>query len=137
MPTKKDPSFELLEQKLDLFKDHFDGHMGTVGKTLERMDDRLDRVDVTLGKQQTTLDEHVKRTNLLEDKLEQERKDIADKLAAERKQTAEELEPLKVQSTQVKLLIKVGAAIAAAGGLGGAGFGIKQLIAAIFGGGGH
>lgn len=137
MPKKTDPTYDLIDQKLDLFKEHFDNHLGNVNKTLERMDGRLDNLDVTAGKQQTILDEHVKRTNLLEGKLEEERKAIAEKLAAERKQTAEELEPLKTQSTQVKLLIKVGAAIAAAGGLGGAGFGIKQLVAAIFGGGGH
>ena len=116
MPKKSDPTYGLLEQKLDIFKDHFDGHMENVGKTLERMDDRLDKVDVTLGKQQVTLEDHVKRTNLLEDKL------------------AREIEPLKVQSAQVKLLMKIGAAVIAAGGLGGAGFGIKQLIVAIFGG---
>lgn len=37
---------------------------------LESIDKRLDSVDVTLGKQSIILDEHVKRTNLLEKKME-------------------------------------------------------------------
>lgn len=133
MPKKPDPTYALIDQKLDLFKEHFDTHMGTVGKTLEKVDGRLDTIDVTLGKQQTVLEEHVKRTNLLEEARDLDRKDIAEKLVAERKIVTEELEPLKVQSTQVKLLMKIGLAIVAAGGLGGAGFGIKQLIMAVFG----
>lgn len=121
-PKKTDPMYDLIDQKLDLFKEHFDHHMSSQGKTLERMDTRLDSVDVTIGKQQTVLEEHVKRTNALEDKI-----------IIHQKETDEKIEPLKAQHVQVKLLMKIGVAIIAAGGLGGAGFGIKQLIAVIFG----
>jgi len=122
MPKKPVQTYDLIDQKLDLFKEHFDNRMGMVGKTLERMDERLDRVDVTMGKQQGILEEHVRRTNLLEEKIDDERKSIEEKV-----------EPFKTQHVQVKLLMKIGVAIIAAGGLGGAGFGIKQLISAIFG----
>lgn len=37
--------------------------------TLEKMDQRLDNVDITLAKQSVVLEQHVKRTNLLEDEI--------------------------------------------------------------------
>ena len=39
-------------------------------KILEKMDSRLDNVDITLAKQQVSLDEHIRRTELLETKVE-------------------------------------------------------------------
>lgn len=37
---------------------------------LDKIIDRMNNIDVTLGKQSVILEEHVKRTNLLEKKLE-------------------------------------------------------------------
>ncbi len=37
---------------------------------LDEMDKRLDNIDVTLAKQHVSLEEHIKRTNLLEEKLD-------------------------------------------------------------------
>lgn len=114
MPRKKDDPMDRVEMKLDLFKDHFDDHMRTVGDKLEKMDNRLDNVDVTMVKQQVVLDEHVRRTNLLEEKTE-----------AAKKELEEKIEPLKNQSSQIKLFLKIGAALL---GAGGAGFGVKELL---------
>jgi hypothetical protein len=64
-------------------------------------------MDITLVKQQGILDEHVKRTNLLEDKIK----------------------PFEIRETQVKLLLKIGAGLLA---LGAGGIGVKELISLIF-----
>lgn len=37
---------------------------------LDEMDKRIDSIDITLAKQHVSLEEHIKRTNLLEMKLE-------------------------------------------------------------------
>jgi ribosome-associated translation inhibitor RaiA len=112
MPAKKNDAMGRVETKIDLFKEHFDEHMKTVGAKLEKMDDRLDNVDVTVARQQTILEEHVKRTNLLEEKLD---KDV---------------EPLKAQASQVRLLLKIAGLILGGGAaVSGAGWGIKELIA--------
>lgn len=37
---------------------------------LDEMDKRIDSIDITLAKQHISLEEHIKRTNLLETKLE-------------------------------------------------------------------
>jgi hypothetical protein len=119
MPPKKGKgdgdAMSRVEAKLDLFKEHFDHHMTSVNVKLDKCDERLDKVDITLAKQQVILDEHVKRTNLLEEKVD-----------ADRKETAAALEPLKVQGSQIKLMLKIGGAIL---GAGAGGFGIKELIA--------
>lgn len=37
---------------------------------LDSLDERLNNIDITLAKQETSLAEHIRRTNLLEEKLE-------------------------------------------------------------------
>lgn len=54
-----------LSDKLDRWEERF-GHI--VGN-LEKLDSRIDNIDITIAKQQVTLDEHVRRTNLLEKKV--------------------------------------------------------------------
>jgi len=118
---KKQLDADILIAKLDLFKDHLDAHMVEVKGTLVRVDERLDTLSTTSGKQQVILEEHVRRTDLLEKKLNDDVKTIDEKI-----------EPIKTHVTQVKFLLKIAAAIAAAGGLGGVGVGIKQLIGILF-----
>jgi len=38
-------------------------------KTLERLDNNVDQINITLAKQSVVLEEHVKRTNLLEENI--------------------------------------------------------------------
>ena len=38
-------------------------------KKIDKLDDRLDSIDKTLVKQAASLDEHIRRTNLLEDEM--------------------------------------------------------------------
>lgn len=129
MPTKKgkgsgDDALGRVEQKLDLFKEHFDSHMTSVNVKLDKCDERLDKVDVTLGKQQVILDEHVRRTNLIEEKIDADKKDVDAKL-----------EPIKNHVSQVKLFMKIAGYVLGGGAaLGGAGMGIKELIGIFFGG---
>lgn len=117
MPTKKnlgnDVLLDRIETKLDLFKEHFDEHIGRVTVRLDKMDERIDESNVVAAKQCGVLEEHVKRTNLLEKKLE------------------EDVGPLKAQGAQIKLMLKIATAIL---GAGGAGLGIKELIALFTGG---
>jgi len=124
MPKKTDAENEILLAKLDLFKDHFDSHLSDVKGTLNRMDERLDKIDVTSAAQGATLEEHVRRTNLLEEKIEVDKKIVESKL-----------EPIQAHVTQVKIFMKIAGLVLGGGTLlGGAGVGIKKLIDALFGG---
>lgn len=124
MPAKKDNSIDRVELKLDLFKEHFDKHMESVAAHLGKVDDRLDRIDTTAATNTAVLEEHVRRTNLLEEKIELDKKDIEGKL-----------EPIKAHVNQVKIFMKIAGLVVGGGSiLGGAGVGIKKLIEAIFGG---
>lgn len=49
---------------------------------LDKLDDRLDKVDNTMIRQQSILDEHVRRTNLLETKMEADAKALKIELPA-------------------------------------------------------
>lgn len=40
-----------------------------IDATLEKLDSRLDNVDVTLAKQHVSLEEHMRRSDLLEEKM--------------------------------------------------------------------
>jgi Skp family chaperone for outer membrane proteins len=130
MPTKKDDGYERLADKLDLIKEHIDDKLKTIDTRLEKIDarlekgdDRLDSIDKTGSANAAVLAEHVKRSNLLEEKMESDRKSVSTELA-----------PIKTHVTQVKFVMKILGALAAAGGLGGAGIGIKELLKALFGG---
>jgi predicted nucleic acid-binding Zn-ribbon protein len=74
---------------------------------LDRLDGRLDSVDVTLAKQQVTLDEHVRRTNLLETQVK----------------------PLEHHITQMRTAFKVLAYVGSAGiALAGLMLTLKELL---------
>ena len=90
---------------------------------LDKLDDRLDGQGNILAKQQVSLDEHVKRTNLLEAKLEEDKKLIKEGLAREA------LDAVRAERNRILVLgLKIGGAVA---GLGGTGFGLKTLLPAI------
>jgi predicted oxidoreductase len=90
---------------------------------LDKLDDRMDGMSTTLVKQQDILDEHVKRSNLLEQKIDLETKKIVEALPKEVEAQ------IKLQRTKFIInALKVGGVIA---GLGGGGWGGKQLITAL------
>lgn len=55
---------------------------------LDKMDERLDRIDVTTAKQGVVLEEHVKRTNALEAKIDVHETKVEKELAPIRKHIA-------------------------------------------------
>lgn len=57
---------------MKLLIDKMDGLDGKIDK----MDTRLDSVDITLAKQSVILDEHVKRSNMLEAQMEPVKKHV-------------------------------------------------------------
>ena len=99
---------ERIEKLFDSMRKWVEKRFDRVDEKFDRLGDRLDKVDVTLAKQQTSLDEHIRRTEILESQVE----------------------PLKAQSAQVKLVLKIVAALVAAGG---AGIGLKELVGLVFG----
>lgn len=117
---KKDPTIERVEAKLDILKEHFDSHMLNVIQHLDRNDNRLGSVDVTLVKQQAILDEHVRRTDVLEKKVDEDRKILQ-----------ASLDPLKEQGAQISLIMKILVGLL---GLGGGAAGLKELVSMITGG---
>ncbi len=107
------------DAKIDLLQKAFDDHTQTenvfyerLEKKLDRMDSRLDSIDVTLGKQQTVLDDHIKRTEILESKVEQD--------ASHAKQLSFTLKLLKWATI---------AAVLTASGLG-----VRELVLKLLGG---
>ena len=91
---------EVLETKLDYIKDHLDN----VAKILEKVDGRVDSIDLTLAKQSIVLADHIRRTEILE----------------------AEMKPIKSKSESFVLFLKIGGALIATGA---GGLGIKELIA--------
>lgn len=127
--TKAEVSMERIETKLDLFKEHIDKQLSSVDSKLDRIDSRVDVIEVTLGKQHSSLEEHIRRTNLLEQKIHNETTDLGKRIDAESKAVVESLEPIKMQSKQVKMILKIIATILGAGAAGGgAGLGIHKLV---------
>lgn len=45
-------------------------HLENIEKKIDKLDSRLDSIDVTLAKQSVSLDTHIKRTDLLEQKVD-------------------------------------------------------------------
>lgn len=120
MPVKKKQSgLSAIETKLDLFKEHLDSHMQSLGQRLERVDIKIEDVNITLAEQKIILDEHIRRTNILEDKFEEEKR-----------ASQSEIQPLKVHSENMKLMMKV---LIASAGVSGAGLGIKEILSLISG----
>jgi len=97
---------EVLETKLDYIKDHLDKHdrhLDNVAKILEKVDGRVDSIDLTLAKQSIVLADHIRRTEILE----------------------AEMKPIKSKSELFVLFLKIGGALIATGA---GGLGIKELI---------
>ena len=90
---------------------------------LDKLDDRLDNVGQTLVRQQASLDEHIKRTNLLETKIEADASALKVKLE-------KDVENLLASKRQKSLMLglKILGGVAATGG---GGVLIKNLVAAI------
>jgi superfamily II DNA or RNA helicase len=128
--AKVEAVMERLETKLDYLKEASDKNASVVNGQLEKIDNRLDRLDIVSEKQQLILDEHVRRTNLLEAKVENDRKEIEKKID-ERSAITEEL---KRDSEKVKLVMKIiGSVIGSGAAVGGASLGVTKLIALIMG----
>lgn len=108
-----------VETKLDMFKEHFDSHMEDISGEFKEIKSRINNMDSSLMKQQVLLDESTRRTNLLELKLQEDKRSFESKIV-----------PLNAQHTQIKLAIKILAGLLS---VGGAGFGIKEIVGLIIG----
>lgn len=91
--------------------------LGRIDSKLDRIDSRLDDQGKTLALQNASLDEHVRRTNMLEEKID---KDVPEKVKEE----------IRVQRNKLLFnTFKIGGAVA---GLGGGGLGIHHAIKALW-----
>lgn len=90
---------------------------------LDKLDDRLDGVDKTLIEQKGILDEHVRRTDLLEQKLEADVRSVRDALP-------KDIED-QIRLQRNKFLINAAKVLGVVAGLGGGGLGLKELIGLI------
>lgn len=141
-----------VESKLDMLTDLMrDNHRDTkaaiekLDSKVEKIDSRVDNLDVTVGKQAVTLqnqhrslEEHIKRTNLLENRLEAEVSKVVKKIEHNEAELSKKIGPLKTTDTKIKMFMKIAGVILGSGAAaGGVGVGLSKLIAAIFGGGGH
>lgn len=100
-----------MTSKIDAVKEMFDARerhrdeeqLNKIESKLDKMDDKLNVIDVMVARQQVILEEHVKRTNMLEDVVK----------------------TVNEQYAFMKVLLKVIAACAAAGA---GGLGIKEVL---------
>lgn len=86
---------------------------------LDRLDGRLDSMDTTLVKQQAILDEHVRRTNLLEGKISAD-------TAAIRESLPKNIED-QIRLARNKFLISVLKVLGVVAGTGAGGVAIKEI----------
>lgn len=101
--------------------------LGRIDLKLERIDERLDDQGKIMVHQQAILDEHVRRSDLLERKIEVETAAVAadlPRVIAERMKAESEALAEK-RKKQVIFLLKVGGGIA---GLSTGGFGFMHLL---------
>jgi hypothetical protein len=87
---------------------------------LDKLDDRLDEQGKTLAKQQVVLEEHVKRSNLLEAKIDLETKQIKETLPKEVE--------AQIKLQRNKFLINALKILGVIAGTGGGGMAIKEGI---------
>lgn len=104
--------------------------MSRIDAKLDKLDDRMDTMNATLLSQHASLEEHMKRSNLLEAKIDLETKLIREKLPENiQKELAAIDAAIRAQRTkQLTFGLKVAGAIA---GLGGGGWGLKQVVQAL------
>lgn len=130
-PRKGSANDERLELKLDFIKEQLEEHTKNISGRLDKvdvsfgkMDDRLDKIDTVSSSNTAILEEHMRRTDLLEKRIEQARRELDDKLA-----------PVQAHVNQMKVFLKIaGLVVGGTTALGGAGMGVKKLIEIIFGG---
>lgn len=124
-------------------KNHMDSRFSEIKQDLRSLDEKQDRLNErqaeqnsTLVAQHRSLDEHVKRTNLLEEKLERVENRLEDKIEDVEGFVTESLEPIKKQVATVNIVfkvLKIAAKIAIPVlGLFGLGAGVLELIKAFF-----
>lgn len=111
-----------LEVKFDMFQKHLENHLERVDKSLvkvdhkvDELDKRLDRIENNGIKNTVVLEEHVRRTNLLEESLKKE---------------SERITPLETQSATFKMILKI---LVATGAVGGTSIGVGKLISLLLG----
>jgi len=135
MPPARKKDEGHLEAKIDILSDKMDAqatsharlderlsnHLANEERTSERMEGQLESVNShlfgikeILGKQQASIDEHIRRTDILEGAV---------------KPLVEQRQQFEGFFKFAKVALKIGALITA---LGAGGFGIKQVIALIF-----
>lgn len=90
---------------------------------LDKLDDRMDGMAGTLVKQQASLDEHIKRSDLLEKKIDLETKAIKEDLPKEVEN--------QIRLQRNKFLINALKVLGLVAGLGGGGFGLNKLVSGI------
>lgn len=90
---------------------------------LDKLDDRMDGMASTLVKQQASLDEHIKRSDLLEKKIDLETRAIKEDLPKEVEN--------QIRLQRNKFLISAAKILGVIAGLGGGGFGLKELFTVI------
>jgi len=98
---------------------------------LDKLDDRMDGMQATLAVQQQILDEHVRRTGLLEEKIEADTSNIRSEFKEGLKEGLAREAAEAVRAERNKLLVlglKIGGVVA---GLGGGGLGLKTLLPAL------
>ena len=94
---------------------------------LDKLDDRMDGMSSTLVKQQSSLDEHIRRTNLLEIKIDQETRVLRDVIpeAVQKELAADKVKTWEARKKIALMVVKVAGAVA---GLGGGGFGLTKAF---------
>ena len=90
---------------------------------LDKLDDRMDGMSITLVQHKDSLVEHIKRSDLLEKKIELETKSIKEDLPKEVEN--------QIRLQRNKFIINALKVLGVVAGLGGGGWGGKQLISAI------
>lgn len=140
-PRKKNDDFADL-------KSHIDSRFGELNEKFTSLDVRMADANVTLKNQQYILDEHVRRTNLLEEKLERTEEALEEKLdrteeTLERriedrvKAVESSLAPIKRQGAIIEVVFKIvkvgGKILIPVAGVLGLGAGLVELLKVIFG----
>lgn len=124
-----------VESKVDLIKEHIEQHMSTITAKMEKFDERLDKIDVLGVKNSAILDEHVRRTDLLEKKLDVDKNKLEGDIKSFEKKYDDDMSPLKAQQNQFKVVMKVMIGIiVAAGAAGGGAVGLKKILELFLGG---
>lgn len=94
--------------------------LSRIDTKIDKLDDRLDGMSTTLIRQESSIEEHVRRTNLLEARIEAEAKALVEMLPKEIEAQ------IKVQRN--KFLLTALKVLGIVAGTGGGGMAIKTII---------